>query len=437
MKVTKEKTESSQAFLTIEMEPAEVEESLAQAYQRLVKRANIPGFRKGKAPRAILERYVGREHLLEDALDSLIPQAYDKAIKEQGIEAVARPQIEITQTEPVVFKAIVPLKPNVKLGDYHRLQVAPSVVEEVTETQVDSVVEELRHQHASWEPVERPAAFGDLLVMDIEGTAEGKPLINQKGGQYRLRRDSALPVPGFAEQLVEMKRGEVKEFNLQLPADYPSSDVAGKEVSFKVKVSEIKQEVLPELNDQFASTVSPDFKALADLRQRIMADMKQNAEESARMKFEEQVIDAVVGAAEVEFPPTFVEAEINDLLNQRFRKGRPELETYLRSINKTEEAIREELRPLAISRITRSLVLGKVAEEEKIEVTDAEINTEIENMTKSTTQNKDEIKKILSTPQARESIKDRLLTRKTIQRVTEIAKGSAETETAKKEEEKK
>jgi len=431
VKVTNEKIENSQAFLTIEMEPAEVEESLEKSYHRLVQKARIPGFRKGKAPRVILERYIGRESLLEDALNNLVPQACEKAIKEQAIEAIAQPQIEVTQTEPLVFKAIVPLKPKLKLGDYQHIQVAPERVK-MTKSDVSAVMEQLRHQHATWEPVERPVDFGDLVVLDIESNIEDKPFINQKGAQYQVLHDLSFPAPGFAEQLAGMKRDEEKEFKLQFPSDYARGELAGKEPWFKVKVSEIKQEILPELNDEFAREINPDFKTLDLLRKEVSSDLKLRAEEKARIDFEEQVIDAVVELTELEFPPILVEVEINRILNQRFQRGNQELEEYLRNIKKTEEELREELRPLATRRTTRSLVLDKIVEEEKIEASASEIDTEMANIKKSATENKEELEKVLNTPQARESIEQTLITRKTIQRLVEIAKDSKETRTTPK-----
>ncbi len=188
MKVTNEKTENSQAFLTIEMEPDEVEESLEKSYYRLAKKTSIPGFRKGKAPRAILERYIGKESLLEDALNSLLPEAYEKAIEEQNIEAFAQPHIEIAQTDPVIFKVTVPLTPAIKLGDYHHIQVTPEPVES-TEDDVSTTIEQLRHQQATWEPAERPVDFNDLVVLDIESNIKDKPWVNQKGEQDQVLHD--------------------------------------------------------------------------------------------------------------------------------------------------------------------------------------------------------------------------------------------------------
>lgn len=425
MKVTKEKIENSQVFLTIEMEPAEVEAALEKSYYRLVKKANIPGFRKGKAPRAVVERNLGKESFLQEALNHLIPQACEKAIEEQKIDALAQPHIEVTQTDPVVFKATVPVRPSVKLGDYHSIQVTPEPVE-LNKDDVDVVMEQLRHQQAAWEPVERPVELDDLVVLDIESNIEDKPFINQKGVQYQIHHDSTSPVPGFAEQLPGMKRGEDKEFKLQIPSDYPRSELAGKEPWFKVRIVEIKQEKLLELNDEFAKQINPDFETLESLRESISDNLRLRAEEKTRADFEERVVDAVVDLAQVEFPPILVEMEVDRLVNEQSRRlqmGRQGLEEYLRSINKTEVELREELQPLATKRITRSLVLEKVAEEEKIEVSDSEIDTEIEEMIKNTAESKDKLKKALNTPQSRESIKQLLITRKTIQCLAEIAKG--------------
>ncbi len=424
MKVTNEKTENSQVFLTIEVEPAEVEDGLEKSYYRLVKKTNIPGFRKGKAPRAILERYIGKESFLQDALNHLLPQACERAIKEQEIDAFAQPHIEVTQTDPVIFKATVPLRPTVKLGDYHHIKVTPQPVE-LTEDDVNGVMERLRHQQAIWEPVERPLDFDDLVVLDIESNIEGKPFINQKGAQYWVRRDAPFPVPGFAEQLPGMKKGEDKEFKLQISSDYPRSELAGKEPWFKVRVTEIKEEKLPELNDELAKQISPDCETLDSLRERISSDLKLKAEERARIDFEERVIEAVGDLAQVEFPPILVEMEVDRLVNEQSRRlqmGGQGLEDYLKSVNQTEAELREKLQPFATKRVTHSLVLGKVAEEEKIEVSDSEIDAEVEEMTKNA-ENRDELQKYLNTPSSRESIKQLLITRKTIQRLVEIAKG--------------
>jgi trigger factor len=440
VKVTSEKIEDSQAFLSIEMEPAEVEESLEESYHRLVRETDIPGFRRGKAPRAILERYLSRESLLEDALNNLLPKACKKAIEEQKLEAIASPSIEIAQTDPVIFKAIVPLRPTIKLGDYHHIQVTPEPVE-VGEDDVSAIIERLRHQHATWEPVERPVGFNDLVVLDIESNVEDKPFINRKGAQYQVLQNYSFPIPGFAEQLLGMGRDEDKEFRLQFPPDYPNDKLVGKEAWFKVRVVEIKQERLPELSDGFAKEVAPDVETLDSLRERIYGNLQVRAGEKTRIDFEERLVEAVADGTQVEFPPILIEMEVDRLISQRLQRWQAaggSLEEYLRSINKTEEEIREELRPQATRRTVWSLVLGEVAKVEKIEVSDSEIDTEIESMTQDTDEaKKDELKGFLNTPQSRESIEQTLMTRKTIRRLVEIAKDSTMSVKASQKEEQK
>jgi trigger factor len=437
VKVTREKIENSQAFLTIEMEPAEMEASLEASYRRLAKKVNIPGFRKGKAPRVVLERQVGKESVLEEALKRLVPEAYEKAVKEQEIEPFAQPDIEITQTDPVIFKAVVPLHPTVELGDYNSIQLAPDPVE-VTQDNINAVLEELRHQHATWEPVERSLAYGDLAVLNVDSEVEERPFIKRLGLQYQVLRDSVSPVTGFAEQLVGMNRGEEKEFKLTLPEDYPGSEFAGKEASFKVKLEEIKEEILPELDGEFAKRVSPDFKNLKALRGEVAKGLKQRAEERVRMDFEEQVVNAVIDQAQVDFPPVLVEMEIDRILNEQARQlqmGGRGMEQYLQSINKTAEELREELRPVANKNVTGSLVLGKISEVEKVEADDSEIDSRIEGMFSNTGDyKKEELRKLLDTPQTRESINRSLVTQKTIERLVAIAKSPKKTRTKAKEE---
>lgn len=428
MKISDKKIENSQAFLTIEMEPAEVEKSLDESYHRLVKKANIPGFRKGKAPRQMLERHIGKDSLLDDALNKLVPAAYEKAVKDEEIEAFARPHIEITQTDPLIFKATVPLPPKITLGDYHAMQVAPEKVKKVSKDEVASTIEQLRHQHAAWEPAQRPIDFNDLVVLDIESHIEDSPFINQKGVQYPVQQESSAPVTGFAEQLVGMKTEEEKEFKLQLPPDYPKEELAGKESAFKIRIVEIKQEMMPALNDKFAEEVNPDFKTLDSLQEEIKKALRLEAERKGKADFQERIVEAVVDMAQVEFPPILVEVEIERLIDQQLQRwqiGRDGLEEYLKRVDKTEKELREELTPLATKRIAHSLVLGRITEEEKIEASNSEIEAEIENMTMDNTQNRDEVKKYLNTPQSRGSIKQMLLTRKTLQRLVEIAGASA------------
>ncbi len=427
MKVTKEKVENSQAFLTIEMEPAEMETGMQDAYRHLVQKASIPGFRKGKAPRVIVERTLGKARLLEEAMDHLIPQAYQQALKEQEIEPYAQPEVEITQADPLIFKAKVPLTPTVTLGDYRSIRMSPEPVD-IKEENIAAVLEELRHQHANWEPVDRPLNYNDMAVIDINGKVEEKPYVQKVAAQYQVLKNAISPAPGFVEQIVGMKKEEAKEFKLSFPADYPNSQVAGKEGHFSVKLHEIKEEKLPELNDDFAALVSPEFKTVPALREEVTKGLRLRGEERARMDFEEKVINAAIEQAKIEYPPVLLELEINRILNDQARQlqltGRG-MDEYLRSINKTAEQLQEELRPVATRNVTASLVLGKIAEAEKIEVSEDDIKNGINNMSRSIGEEKrEEMQKFLDTPQNRESIKQSLKTRKTIERLTEIAKNT-------------
>ena len=427
MKVTKEKVENSQAYLTIEMESEEMENGMQDAYRKLVHKADIPGFRKGKAPRNIVESTLGRGRLLEEAIDSIVPNAYEKALKEQEIEPYAQPSLEITQAEPLIFKAVVPLAPSVTLGDYKSIRMKPEV-EKIKEGNVDSVIEQLRHQHATWEPVDRPAQYNDMAVIDINSESDDKPLVQRAGSQYFVTKDSTSPAPGFAEQIVDMKKDETKEFDLTFPEDYPGKELAGKKAHFKVTLQEVKEEKLPELNDGFATQVSKEFKDLKALRVEVAKTLKQRAEENARVNHEEGVINTAVEQSKVEYPPVIIDYEINRLISDQARQLQATgqgMDDYLRSINKTPEQLQEELRPVAIRNVNASLVLSKIAEEEKIDVSEEEIRTGISNMVRGIdNEKKDEMLKMLDTPQNRQSITQTIKTRKTIELITDIAKNA-------------
>jgi len=430
LKVIKEKVENSQAYLTIEMEPAEMEAGMQEAYSKLVQKADIPGFRKGKAPRAIVERTLGKSRLLEEAIDGIVPKAYEDALKEQAIEPYAQPSLEITQAEPLIFKAVVPLAPSVTLGDYKGIRMSPEV-EKIKKENIDSVIEQLRHQNAAWEPVDRPVEYNDMAIININSESDDKPLVQRAGSQYLVTKDSMSPAPGFAEQIVGMKKDETKEFDLTFPEDYPGKQLAGKKAHFKVTLQEVKEEKLPELNDAFASQVSKEFKDLKALREEVSKSLKQRAEENARMDHEEKVINTAVEQSKVEYPPIIIDYEINRLISDQARQLQQTgqgMDEYLRSINKTPEQLQEDLRPVAIRNVNASLVLSKIAEEEKIEVTEEEIRNGISNMVQGIGDDKkDEMLKMLDTPQNRQSITQTIKTRKTIERLTDIAKNVKKT----------
>ena len=425
MKVTSEKRENSQLVLKVEADPEEMERSLDEAYRQLAKRTDVPGFRRGKAPRVMLESYLGKEALREEALEQLVPQLLGRAIEEQGIDAISQPELEILQSEPVlIFQATVALRPSVELGDYRRISIAAEPVD-VTEEEVEKALEDVRYQHAPWLPAERAVQFGDLVTIDVKGTLEGEPVLDRNGLEYQVLQDFPFPVPGFAENLVDTEIGREKEFTISFPADYERSELAGKEYVFRVQVSEIKEKGLPELDDEFARSLGQGLETVDALRQRVKSNLKAMAEERARKHLEEKAIQALVERSRVEFPPVLVEREIDRLVRERGAT----VEGHLRDRGKSEEELRGELRPLATERITRSLVLGKMAEEEGIEVTEAEIDEEVERMVQGAGEKGEEVRRVLGAAAARQSLEDALLTRKTIQRLVEIASAAEEEST--------
>jgi trigger factor len=430
MKVSTEEIEDRQVVLNIEVEPEEMEKSLEGAYRRLVNRVNIRGFRKGKAPRTILERYVGRDTLLEEALEQLVPQVCNQAIQEQKIEAFDQPQVEIVQTDPAALKVVVPLPPIVELGDYREIRLI-SEPAEVSEEEVNAVIEGLRNQHAWWEPVERPVCPEDLVTIDVERKTEEGSIEPHQEQQYPVILESPFPMPGFAEQLIGMEKGQEKEFSLSYPSDWKVEQLAGKQYYFKVKIIEVKQKHLPEPDDEFAQSIGQGVETFDALQDGITTNLKTQAERKARREFEQKVVEAITDLAKVEFPPVLIRLEVENLLDELARGyggGERGLENYLKFAGKTEDELREEIRPSAIKRVTQSLVLGKVAERENIEVSPAEIDARIEYLVKDTGEKAEEWRGIFGSPPGRRWIDRTLLTQKTVQQVVEIARSAPEGE---------
>ncbi|MBT9158901.1 MAG: trigger factor [Dehalococcoidia bacterium] len=419
MKVSSERIEGCQVALNIEAEPEEMERALEGAYRRLVKKAAVPGFRKGKAPRTMLERNLGRAALVNEAWERLVPELYEQAVKEQGIEALAQPHLEVTQVDPLMFKATVPVRPVVELGDYRSIKVTPETVE-ITEENITEAMERLRRTQVLWEPVEREARLGDLVAIDVEGSVEGKPLPDSRSELYHLLPDSKTPVPGFAGQIEGMKAGEGKEFILPFPEDHPNSKLAGKDCLFKVSISEVKEEHLPELDDEFAKSLGHDLETMDQLREKIAGNLKAAADSEARNKLERQVVEAMVGLANLEFSAVLTEREVERMAQQQAMALGVDLGAYLRFRNLTEEKFRGQLRTVAEKRVASALILQKVVEEEKMEVSDWEVNVEVERLVKDAGENGKRVREATS-PEAWESLRDQLLSRKVIDFLVRIA----------------
>ena len=426
MKVSSEKIPDSQVELNVELEEDEIEEYLAKAYKRLVNKVKIPGFRKGKIPRNILEQYAGRGAFLEDIVDNDLGSIYNKAIDEQKIEAIDQPKIEITQIEPITFKAIIPVRPTIELGDYEQIRMELDTAE-VTEDQVNGVIDQLRNAQAAWEPVDRETKWDDMLTVDVEASTDGNELGKEAGRQYQLLPESQVPAPGFAEQLIALKKSDEKSFTLTVPEDYGNQAFAGKEVAFKVLINEIKEKHLPEINDEFAKIVGSD--SVDKLKESIETDLKTRAEYQARAELEDKIVDAIVEQAQIEYPPILKEREIDgmvDMQRNQLAQAQVQLEDYLKHINKTEEDLRNDLEPAAAKKVKGALVLSKVADDDKIEVNDEEVEAEIERMAPSDVQDKERFKEVFANPFNRASIMRTLRTKKTLQHLVDIATGNSD-----------
>ncbi len=422
MKVTTQKIPDSQVVLEIEVERERVEKALDRAYKRLVQRTKVPGFRPGKAPRAMLERFLGPDVLLNEALDRLVPEVYREAVEEEDLHPIDLPSLEVASMEPLRVKATVPGRPTVELGDYRSLRV-PKEPALVPDARVQAALEDLQRRYAILEPVERPVQWEDIVRADVSAfTAEGQVFAQEDVG-FRLRQGAIVSLPGFEEKLIGLQKGVEAHLEVEAPADYPDRRVAGKTVRYRVLVKEIKQERLPPLDDAFARQVGEGFPSLAALRDRILSDLQKQAEEEALHRYHDRILAALEAQAALEFPPVLVEREVERLLGEQKRALAQERnpERYLQEAGKSEEEARQELRPLALERVRRSLILTRVAEVENIEVTDAEVEEEVEKMASAAGPQGEEVGSLFAGPESRDALRRSLLTRKTLARLVEIA----------------
>lgn len=424
MKVSAEDLENCRIALNIEAEAGEIDKSLDEAYHHLVKEVSVPGFRKGKAPRVILEQQIGKGALMQEALEHLVPQLYKEAIQSKNLEPIAQPELEITQSEPLIFKAVVSLKPEVKLGDYRsiKLEAGPGI--EVTDEEVSDAIEKFRREQGAWVPVDRAAQVGDLVTMSIKASVDEKPWLDHKDILYEMDKNSGSPVPGFASCLEGTEKNKENTFSLTVPDLYPISEMRGKEASFRVTISEIKEKELPELSDELAKGAG--YGGLEDMKEKVAVLLRTRAEGRNRLELQQKALDALVGMSDVNYPPVLEDEEIDGLLkNEAQRLGFKEVADYVKRANKTEEEIRQELRPMAKKRLVQGLVLSELAKQEKIEIGGSEVDNKIDEMV-SDAEDKEKARQFFSLPQFRQSIEQSLRTQKTIDHLLQIAVGDTE-----------
>lgn len=420
MKVTRDDAENRQAILHIEVEEDRVERHLQRAHQKVSARVNIPGFRRGKAPRRIVERFVGRDSLFDEAMETLVPEAVGVAVEELDIEGTHTPPIvNVIEREPVVkIDATVALSPVATLGDYKKLRFDDQL-EEVTDEQVEEQIEQLRESQATWEPVTRSSRMGDLLTISAKGLVEGKEFTNIEGGEYLVESEGAYPVPGFAEQLKGLKEGGSKEFELLVPDDYPDTEFAGKTAQFTVDVSAVKKKELPELTDALAASLGENFKTVAELRTRVSENLEAQARDGLRRSLEEKIIAALVEGAEFEISPMIIDHEAGHVLEDQQRQLAQyniDFQRYLERIGKTNEEIVAEAKDSAELRLKRSLVIDTLADSGETTVSDEDIAAEI-----ALLQDQPQyVGEDMDTDEARDAVRRVLRRRKVIDQVIEL-----------------
>jgi len=425
--VTKESETPTDITLNVSMASEDEEPFIGRSYRRLASRVKIPGFRPGKAPRSIVENHLGRTALVQEALEFMIPETLNQVLSDESIQAYADPQLELLEIEPVSFKAIVPLEPLVNLGDFRGIHVDREPVE-VTEEQVDEVVEQLRNESAPWDPVERPVQFGDLLNLNVDGTIEGDQAINDKGVDFIPEKENPMPMPGFSVALVGMTAGEIKELSLFVPDDHNQEEYAGKECQFKVEVLSIKEKLLPELDDEFAKGIRDGYESLEALKDFVRQRIKDDGEASADRQAQEASVQELLKIASVQASDLIYQRELDHMYEERersLRSQRMDMDTYLGYIGKTGEEWREELRPRAQERLNTYLVLRKLAEEESIEISPEDIQSEIDTIVVNAGDSEETMRNTLSSESAHESIRSSLVNRQVMARLLEITGAAA------------
>ena len=386
MSLQVEKLEKNMAKLTIEVSAEEFEAAIEKAYQKNKGKMNIQGFRKGKAPRQMIEKMYGVGVFYEDAANIIIPEAYSKEVAEcKDIEIVSQPEIDVVQIEKgksFIFTAVVATKPEVELGEYKGIQVEVSVPE-IKDEDVEAELKKAQEEQARTVPVEdRPVADGDIATIDFEGFVDGVAFEGGKGTDYALTIGSHSFIDTFEEQLIGKNIGDEVEVNVTFPEEYHAEELKGKPALFKVVVKEIKVKELPELDDDFAQDVS-DFDTLAEYKEDIKAKLVEKAEKVAKNEKEEKLIDAIIANSKMDIPEAMIETQQDQMVREfanRIASQGLSFDQYMQFTGMTMDAMKEQMKPQALKRIQVRLVLEAIAAKEAFEITEEDIEKELETM---------------------------------------------------------
>ena len=371
MKVSSTELPPRQVSLEIEVDKDRLDRAMDEAYRRLAGRVDVPGFRRGKAPRSMVERMIGHDRIVEEALDQLVPAIVSEAIEQEKVEPYTRPRVESIEFDPLRLKAVVGLAPKVELGDYKGALRIDRDEPKVGETEIDGVIQRMRESYAQWAPVEREVKLGDRVGIDLKVTPDGReePLIDSKDAEYVVDPEGAQPAPGFAEVLVGMSPGSEKSSTLTMPEDYRDKDVAGKPAQFEVVLHWVKERELPELDDAFAQQVG-DYSDVTALRTAVEAQLRTSEEERVRDKLEEEAVNKLVEMSSIEYPPQLVEYQAQymlDAFKTNVERQGLQLNQYLRLVGKEQDTFEQEIREQAETRVRRSLALDAFADAEQID----------------------------------------------------------------------
>lgn len=418
MKVTKEQQEKNSVKLTITVDAETFEKGVQKAYLKNVKKIALPGFRKGKAPRKIIEQYYGAGVFFEDAINFVCPEAYEEALKETGVEAVSRPEIDVVEIESgkdFVFTATVTTKPEVELGDYNAISVK-KVTYRTTQKEIEAEIKKVQEQNARIIPVEaRAVKEGDLTVIDFEGFTDGVAFDGGKGTDYSLEIGSGAFIPGFEDQLVGAEIGKEVEVNVTFPKDYHSEDLKGKKAMFKVTVKEIKEKQLPEINDEFVKDVS-EFDTLDDYKKDIKEKIAKSNEQRGRQETENNVIDEVLKIATVEIPDCMIDTQLENIardFDYRLSMQGLNLAKYLEMTGSNIDAFKEQFKEQAEKQVKTSLVLEAVAKAENVKATEKDIEAEMKKVAESYNMELDKVKDLFK-DEERKSLENEIITQKTV-----------------------
>lgn len=426
MSLQVEKLEKNMAKLTIEVPAEELDKAIEAAYQKNKNKISIPGFRKGKAPRKMIEQMYGKEVFYEDAVNALIPESYEKALEECEENIVSSPKIDVTQVEagkPFIFTAEVALKPEVTLGKYKGVKV-DKVDVTVTDEEVDAEINKERESNARTISVEdRAVKDGDMTVIDFEGFVDGVAFEGGKGENYPLTIGSGAFIPGFEEALIGAEIGKETEVNVTFPEDYQAEDLAGKPAVFKCTVKEIKEKELPELDDEFASEVS-EFDTLAEYKEDVKKSLTKKKEDEAKAAKEDAVIDAIIADAQMEIPDAMVETQQRQMVEefaQRIQSQGISMEQYMQFTGMTAASLLEQVKPQALQRIQSRLVLEAVVAAENIEATEEDFAEEVKTMAEVYQMEEDKVKELLGENGKKQVMED-LCVKKAVEFVVDNAK---------------